>query len=79
MHSVFAKKTSQINIVIITGSCCFPGMAALDEAAGRMIAQAALETGVQPKVRLLPVSKAVFGGVPKEVHDKLMGEYQIRN
>lgn len=69
------KKDTTKNIVIITGSCCMPGMAALDEEAGRLVNQASSETDVPVRIKLLPVSKAMFGGVPKDVYGKLMGEY----
>lgn len=72
----FGKKESTINIVIVTGSCCIPGMAALDEEAIKTVQRAVAETGVQTNIKLLPVTKAMFGGVPKDVYNKVMGEYK---
>lgn len=72
----FGKKDSAINIVIVTGSCCIPGMAILDEEAIRIVKRAVSEINAQANIKLLPVSKAMLGGVPKDVYDKVLGEYR---
>lgn len=72
----FGKNGSKVNIVIVTGSCCIPGMAALDEEAIKTVERAVAETGVQTNIKLLAVTKAMFGGVPKDIYNKLMGEYK---
>lgn len=69
------KKDTAKNIVIITGSCCIPGMVKLDEEAGQLVNQAVAETGVAVRIKLLPVSKAILGGLPKDVYNKLIGGY----
>ena len=67
---------SKVNIVIVTGSCCIPGMAALDEEAIKTVERAVAEIGVQTNIKLLPVTKAMFGGVPKDLYNKMMGEHK---
>ena len=51
-------------------------MAVLDEEAIKIVKRAVSEIGTQAKIKLLPVSKAMFGGVPKDIYDKVMGEYK---
>lgn len=73
----FRRNDSQVGIVIISGSCCFPGMAAFDEQARRVVEQAVSETGVVAKVKVVPASSAMFGGVSKDILNKLMSDYNL--
>ncbi|NJD03596.1 MAG: hypothetical protein FIA99_13620 [Ruminiclostridium sp.] len=72
----FRRNDSQVGIVIISGNCCIPGMAVFDEQARRIVEQAVSETGVAAQVKVVPVSKAMFGGlISGEVRNKLMSDY----
>ncbi len=75
MRLSFRRKDSPVGIVIITGSCCLPGMAALDEQARRVVEQAVSETGVAAQVRMMPATTAYLGGAPKEVTAKLVSDF----
>ncbi|MFA5866855.1 MAG: hypothetical protein WC891_02700 [Actinomycetota bacterium] len=68
------RKKSKVGVVIVSGSCCIPGMAPFDEAAQRIVEQAVSETGVAALVRVVPASNAMFGGVPMKVTAQLMSE-----
>ncbi len=57
-----------MNVVIISGACCIPGMAAFDEQARRVINQAVNETGVEAKVTMIPAATAILG------HGKIISE-----
>ncbi len=63
----------QVGIVIVSGSCCLPGMAPFDEQARRVIEQAISETGVVAEVKTMPATTAMMGGVPKEIMGQLVG------
>ena len=75
MELDFRRKETPLGIVIITGSCCIPGMAPLEERARRVVEQAISETGVATQVRLMPATTAYMGGAPKEVIAQLVGRY----
>ena len=61
-----------VGAVIITGSCCIPGMRPFDDEAHRIVQEAIAGSGVSAQVRELPASSAMFGGVPKTVMAELM-------
>ncbi len=61
-----------VGVVIITGSCCIPGMRPFDEQAHRVVKQAIAESGVPAQVKELPASSALFGGAPKTVVAELV-------
>lgn len=61
-----------IGVVIITGSCCIPGMRPFDEEAHRVVRQAIAESGVTAQVKELPASSAMFGAAPKTVVAELV-------
>lgn len=69
------QRQEKVNVLIITGSCCLPGMAALDEEAKKLVVKAANETNTEIELKVLPVSKAMFGGVPRDIAQKLVGEF----
>ena len=58
-------------IIIVTGSCCMPGMAPLDQQARDLVARAVKETGVQVTVKEVSASAAAFGALPR----KLVAEF----
>lgn len=61
-----------VGIVIISASCCVPGMEAFDEQARRAVEQAITETGVEARVKVMPATTAFFGGAPRKVMGELM-------
>ena len=61
-----------IGVVIITGSCCIPGMLRFDQEARRVVEHAIARTGVSAQLKELPASNALFGGAPKQVLADLM-------
>ncbi|VVB60520.1 Uncharacterised protein [uncultured archaeon] len=65
----------ELNIVILSGACCIPGMAPLDKQARSVVEKAISETKIAAKVELVPVSTAYFGGMFKEITGKLMSDY----
>ncbi len=71
----FRQTETTVGIVIITGSCCIPGMAPLEEHARQVVEQAISKTGVAAQVRLMPATTAYMGGAPKEVIAQLIGKY----
>ena len=75
MLQVFGRNKSKVGIVIITGSCCMPGMATLEEKVRLVVNEAVSETGVEAQVREVPASNAMFGAVPLRVRSKLMAEF----
>ena len=71
----FRRKETPVGIVIITGSCCIPGMAPLEERARQVVEQAISKTGVAAEVKTMPATTAYMGGAPKEVIVQLIGKY----
>ena len=70
------KEEGKIIVVILSGACCLPGMAAFDEQAKRVIEQAIKETSVNAEIKLIPATTAMFGGaVPKHVMTNLMSKF----
>lgn len=66
----------RVGVVIITGSCCIPGMVPFEEQARRIVGQAISETGVAAQVKEVAASTAMFGGVPRQILGKLMTDFQ---
>lgn len=58
---------SEAVILLVSGTCCVPQMAVLDQQAQQIIHQALEETGVRAQVRTLTISSALNGGIPPEV------------
>lgn len=75
MRLSFRKNNSEVGVIIISGSCCIPGMASFDEQAKRVVEQAVSETDIKVQVKVIPVSTAYFGAVPKEVMTKIITEF----
>jgi hypothetical protein len=63
---------TNIGVLIISGSCCFPNMAPLDELAQRVTDQAVAKAGVKAHVRTITATSAYYGGVPKETINRIM-------
>jgi hypothetical protein len=69
-----------MNIIILSAACCYPGMAAFDEQARKIIEQAAKETGTKAEIKVLTATAAIYGGmVPKNVMANLMGKLSKLN
>jgi hypothetical protein len=66
---------AEVGVVIISGSCCIPGMAPMDERARRVVEQAIVETGVKARVGMLPATTAMAGGVPQQVFSQLVQKF----
>lgn len=62
-----SKTTSENLILIISGSCCIPKLAVLDQQVQQIIQQALRETGITAQVRTVTASSAVRGGIPSEI------------
>ncbi len=75
MRFNFRKKGSEPGIIIISGSCCIPGMVPFDEQAKNVVEQAISETGVKAQVKIIPASAAFFGAVPKEIMTRIITEF----
>ncbi len=75
MKLSFRKNNPEAGVIIISGSCCIPGMAPFDEQARRAVEQAIAETNVKAQVKIIPASAAYFGAVPKEVMTKIIAEF----
>lgn len=75
MELDFHRTETPVAIVIITGSCCIPGMAPLEERVRQVVKQAISKTGVIAQVKLMPATTAYMGGAPKEVIAQLIGKY----
>ena len=79
MRLGFQQDDFKVGIVIISGSCCIPGMAPLDEQARRVVEQAVSETGVAAQVKVMPVTTAYMGGAPREVMARLIKDFNESN
>jgi hypothetical protein len=75
MRLSFRKNDAEVGVVIISGRCCIPGMAPFDEQAKRIVEQAASETEVKAQVKVIPATTAYFWGVPKDVMNKTITEF----
>lgn len=62
-------------VVIVSGSCCIPGMEVLDSQAGTVVNQAISETGLDAQVKIIPATSAMFGALPRNVMSKLMADF----
>ncbi|MCZ7573688.1 MAG: thioredoxin family protein [Ardenticatenaceae bacterium] len=75
MRLDFRRNDSHVGIVLVTGSCCIPGMAPFDEHARRIVEQAIAETGVTVQVKVMPATTAYMGGIPKKVIAQLINAF----
>ncbi len=74
MRLSFHKNNSEAGVIIISGSCCIPGMAPFDEQARHVVEQAVSETDIKAQIKIIPASTAYFGAVPKDVMAKIITE-----
>jgi hypothetical protein len=59
-------------VVIISASCCVPGMQVFDDQARRVVQAALAETGIDARVEIMPATTAIFGGVPSKITAEIM-------
>lgn len=76
MSSISTGPDGVVSIVILSASCCVPGMAALDEQARRLVEQAVQETGVAANVTIMPATTAFYGGIPRPVMAEVISIFQ---
>jgi hypothetical protein len=62
-----SNSTSEVVILIVSGNCCVPQLAVLDQQAQQIIHQALEETGITAQVRIVTISSALSGGIPSEI------------
>ncbi len=62
-----------VGVVIVTGSCCIPGMAPFDDQARQVVEQAIAQTGVAAQLRMVSAATAYFGGLPRAVMAQIIG------
>lgn len=68
-------KREKMGIVIISGSCCLPGMAQLDAQARKAAEQAIKETGAEAQLEMVPVT-AALGLLPKAAMNDLIEDFK---
>ncbi|MCL4368513.1 MAG: hypothetical protein M1337_05040 [Actinobacteria bacterium] len=71
MRLPFARRPP-LTVVIITGSCCFPGLVPLEKETNRAVAKALGETGLDAEIRVISAAAAYLGQVPRSVIAELM-------
>ncbi len=74
-----ATESSEVIILLVSGTCCVPQLTVLDQQAQQIIRQALEETGITAQVRTLPVSSALQGGIPTEILKQLEVSIQPAN
>ncbi len=72
-------ESSEVIVLLISGRCCFPGMAVLDQQAEQVIHQALTETHISAQVRTVLISSVVQGGIPPEILNQIKGALQPAN
>jgi hypothetical protein len=72
--SVSKEEESVVGIVLISGTCCNPSMAAADERARRVIEDAASQVGVKVQIEVKTMTSAYYSA-PRDVKRRLMGEF----
>ncbi len=71
-----AETQSTVGVVVITGSCCIPGLAPIEQKARQILDQIIAETGVSARVKTMSVIQAMSGGIPKEILNEGMALFQ---
>jgi hypothetical protein len=69
-------KKQSVGIVFINGSCCYPGMAPLEEQSRQLLDQIIAETGVPVEIKTISAVQALRGGVPITVLTKGLAKFQ---
>lgn len=63
--------TREVLVLLISGTCCYPGLAAVDAQAEQIIRQALAETAIPGQVHTLLASSALQGGIPADILEQL--------
>lgn len=66
-------------ILLVSGTCCIPQLAVIDQQAQQIIRQASEETGIPAQVKTLAISSALNGGIPMEVIKSLGVAIDVAN
>ncbi len=74
-----ATESSEVVILLVSGTCCVPQLAVPDQQAQQIIQQALKETGITAQVRTLTISSALQGGIPAEILKQLQVSIQPAN
>ena len=74
-----ATESSEVVILLVSGTCCVPQLAVPDQQAQGIIHQALKETGIMAQVRTLTISSALQGGIPAEILKQLQVSIQPAN
>ena len=74
-----APSSSEVVILLISGSCCVPQLTVVDQQAQQVIRQALEETGIAAQVRTLLISSVLQGGIPAEILKQLQVSLQPAN
>lgn len=61
-----------IGVIIISGSCCNPGMASLDDLAKAVVEQAIAKAKVNAVVKTITATSAYSGGIPRDIVVKIL-------
>lgn len=63
--------SKNVLVLLISGTCCYPGLAAVDTQAEQVIHQALAETGISGQAHTLLASSALQGGIPDDILEQL--------
>jgi hypothetical protein len=65
-----------MTVVILSASCCYPGLAAYDDQTNKVIEQAINESGIPAEIKVLTGPSAVYSGVlPGPVMKNLINKF----
>ncbi len=73
------ETSSEVLVLLISGTCCYPGLAAVDAQAEQVIRQALAETGIPGRVHTLLASSALQGGIPVDILEQLQNALKPLN
>jgi hypothetical protein len=68
------EKSDAVGVILISGTCCNPGLAAADERARHVIEEAASQAGVEVRIEAMTMTSAYYSA-PRDVKRVLMGEF----
>ncbi|HAS74254.1 MAG TPA: hypothetical protein DCS67_08940 [Clostridiales bacterium UBA8960] len=65
-------------VIMVSGSCCMPWLASYEDKLEANIKSMIKSSDVPINYIYIPVTKAMFSGVPKVIYDELMQLYQTK-
>lgn len=68
--------STPVGVVVVTGSCCFPGMQQHDRAAQEAIATASASCGIPVEVKVISATAALSGALPPQLLADLLARGQ---